>query len=154
MQKWCLYVSIPLLFSLFIFSACFNSSLCFYVAWQQLPLGEALLILKDSWDKDISSSQSQQTHSSRPPDFSLSSLILIISFSVCIWQPRTPSINHLIQGVLSRPDLISCSVLRSICFQLKHQTDSSYCCRALTLSRGLQRISAPPPQVKSTPSPS
>lgn len=71
---------IPLLFFLFIFSPYFNSSLCFYAVWQQLPLGETLLILRDSWDKDISSSQSQQTNSSRPPDFSLFSLILIIIF--------------------------------------------------------------------------
>lgn len=80
-------LSIPLLFFLFIFSPYFNSSLCFYVVWQQLPLGEALLILRDSWDKDISSSQSQQTNSSRPPDFSLSSLILIIFFNLHMTAP-------------------------------------------------------------------
>lgn len=71
-------------------------------------------------------------------------------FLICIWQPHTPSVNHLKQGVLLRP------VLRTICFQLIHQTkhtNASYCCRALTLSRGLQRILATP-QVKSTPSPS
>lgn len=41
-------LSIPLLFFLLIFSPYFNSSLWFYAVWQQLPVGEALLILKDS----------------------------------------------------------------------------------------------------------
>lgn len=40
--------SLSILLLLFlIFSPYFNSSLWFYAVWQQLPLGEALLILKD-----------------------------------------------------------------------------------------------------------
>lgn len=36
-----------LLLLVLIFSPYFNSSLWFYAVWQQLPLGEALFILKD-----------------------------------------------------------------------------------------------------------
>lgn len=68
LHAWALLVlSIPLLFFLLIFPSYFNSSLWFSAVWQRLPLGEALLILKDSLDKDSRLSQSQQSDSSSPP---------------------------------------------------------------------------------------